>query len=543
MPPFEADVSPMAGRGRPAASPAATRQLLAVGLDRSRLDGISALTSPHVNCFVTSSPQKALLWTRLERLDLLLLRFGSPVEQAVDLLQTLIEANPAPPILLLAEPEAEEIAHHLARRQICTVLPASIPPEQLTQQVLRLLGPSTGRTIGLRPSASVQPVAPAQPIPPPAHPLSEEPVSTPRRVAIVTEQHEPTQKSQANIVPPAAPPLPVHKTASSGAPPSPSPSPVMTAPTGWELPFLDQLVIELAHRLKNPLVSIKTFTHLLQERFNDPDFRGRFYSIVNNDVIQLNDVVDRLLEFTEFSRPYPKLLNLADELRQVKESIDPMLQSRQVTIQLMAPDAEQAGPLQVSADPTQLRYLLKQLLLDSASVAPPGGQLQVRLTSPQAEGGPSGPTGSILIDVMMASTASRLHDWLSLELLLAKNLMERHRGTVAVSVSGNGDRRRRRVTAAFPLSAWPRHDGQPLTSSPASSKPSAPGTPATIDRRRIPLSIAFRERRVGPRRHEHHTIAFADRRRPIDGDSAARHTLPPREDRPHIGSPPPFAPK
>jgi len=534
MTPFDADVSLMAGRGRPSASQAVTKHLLAVGLDRARLEGVSALTSPHVNLFVTSSPQKALLWTRLERLDLILLRFGSPVEQAVDLLQALIEANPAPPILLLVEPEAEEVAHHLTRRQICAAQPASIPPEQLTQQVLRLLGPATGRSIGPRPAA-VHPVAPAHPLPPPSQPFSphvqplqEEPISTPHRVAIVTDQHEPMPKPQTGVLPSPTAPLPPHNTAPVGPPPSPSPLPLTAAPAGWEPHFLDQLVIELAHRLKNPLVSIKTFTHLLQERFNDPDFRGRFYAIVNHDVIQLNDVVDRLLEFTEFSRPYPRLLNLADELRQVKESLAPMLQHRQVTIQLMAPDAEQAGVVQLSADPTQFRYLLKQLLMDSAAVAPAGGHLQVRLTGPQAGGGQSGPTGSILIDVMMAATASRLHDWLSLELLLAKNLMERHGGAVTVAVTGDGDNRRRRVTAAFPLNAVSRHDGQPPAASPAPSKPAAP---STVDRRRIPLSIAFRERRVGPRRHEHHAITFADRRRPPEGDGA------------RTGSPPPLAPE
>jgi len=312
---------------------------------------------------------------------------------------------------------------------------------------------------------------------------------------------------------------------------------------GWELPFLDQLVIELAHRLKNPLVSIKTFTHLLQERFNDPDFRARFYSIVNNDVIQLNDIVDRLLEFTEFSRPYPKPLNLAEELKQATESLEPFLQSRQVTVQVTAPEhtapmeqAGQTGTLQIFADPTQFRYLLKQLMLDSAAAAPAGSRLQIRVLNHPTGHDRAEPTCSILIDTIMASTAPRLHEWLSLELLLAKNLMERHRGTVTVTVDGNGGHgdggnRHRRVTATFSLG----------TPSRTETQPAATARSASVDRRKFPLSIAFRERRASLRRQEQQTITFADRRRRLEGGEKAR-AFQPHEERPRPGSSPPYAP-
>jgi hypothetical protein len=447
--------------------------------------------------------------------------------------QALIEANPAPPILLLVEPEAEAVAQHLARRQICAVQPASISTEQLTQQILRLLGPSTNRPTAprsstaphssttARPAPSMQSSQPAHPPLPPLVQLRSDDAA-PRRVTIATDTHGSMAPSMAETAPKSDP-----TGASAGT--------VTGVSGGWELPFLDQLVIELAHRLKNPLVSIKTFTHLLQERFNDPDFRTRFYAIVSTDVIQLNDIVDRLLEFTEFSRPYPKLLNLSDELKQASESLEPFLQHRQVTVQLAAPDMmnqmEQAGTWQLFADPTQFRYLLKQLLLDSAAAAPAGGRLQIRLLHHPAGRDKAGPTCAILIDTVVSSTAPLLHEWLSLELLLAKNLMERHRGTVTVSVDGDGGNRHRRVTATFTLGTPSRHETQPA----------ATALPASVDRRKFPLSIAFRERRASLRRQEQRTITFADRRRPSEGAEEAR-VFRPYEERSRPGSPPPYAP-
>lgn len=556
MPPSDSEFATTTADERHAASPVETRQLLAIGLDHGRVDSLAALTSPHINLFVTSSPQKALVWTRLEPLDLILLRFGPPVEQALDLVQALIEANPAPPILLLVEPEADAVAQHLTRRQICAAQPATIATGQLKQQILRLLGPSTDRQTASRSSPapqssttvhtapSMQPpmqtIQPAHSLPPLGHYHPDD--AAPRSGAVATDTHGSPSQSKTDAAPMNAPGG-VSAGVSTGAASGVSTGALTGLSGSWELPFLDQLVIELAHRLKNPLVSIKTFTHLLQERFNDPDFRARFYSIVNNDVIQLNDIVDRLLEFTEFSRPYPKPLNPTEELKQATESLEPFLQSRQVTVQVIGPEhtnqmeqAGQAGTLQIFADPTQFRYLLKQLMLDSAAAAPAGSRLQIRLLNHPAGRDRAEPTCAILIDTIMASTAPRLHEWLSLELLLAKNLLERHRGTVTVSVDGNGGHgdggtRHRRVTATFSLGAPSRSESRPAATAP----------PPSVDRRKFPLSIAFRERRASLRRQEQQTITFADRRRRPEGGEKAR-AFQPHEERPRSGSPPPYAP-
>ncbi|MCK5420612.1 MAG: sigma 54-interacting transcriptional regulator, partial [Deltaproteobacteria bacterium] len=44
-----------------------------------------------------------------------------------------------------------------------------------------------------------------------------------------------------------------------------------------------ELVNELAHEIKNPLVAIKTFTQLLSERFDDRDFRDQFYKVAGEN--------------------------------------------------------------------------------------------------------------------------------------------------------------------------------------------------------------------------------------------------------------------
>jgi len=51
-------------------------------------------------------------------------------------------------------------------------------------------------------------------------------------------------------------------------------------------------LMELVHRIKNPLVSVKTFTQLLREKFNDGEFREHFYKIVTEDIEKIDAVMN-----------------------------------------------------------------------------------------------------------------------------------------------------------------------------------------------------------------------------------------------------------
>lgn len=473
-------------RARPSEPQKLSYQLLVVNLDREPVEFLRQHLSPCPNIFFTRSPQKAMLWNRLEALDLILMRFGEPVEQSLDLLQSLIEANPAPPILLLTEPGAERVADHLVHRGICLMQPISISPAALIELVQPLLN---FHSPGARPLARVEP------------PFRETPAARPAPAVM------------------PGPPADLADDERSAAPrwaETPFRAAVETAPrpalsmdaAEWEFPFLEQLVIELAHRLKNPLVSIKTFTHLLRERFSDAKFRERFYAIVGNDVVQLNETIDRLLEFTEFTRPYPKPLRLDEELKAAAQAVEAALSAKRLTLQIDMPPGP-GLPAQLQADPMQFRYLLGQLLLDAAAAATPGGRVRLSIAA-DTVGEQREPALSLRLETAAGPEATaRPHEWPSLELLLAKNLVERQRGALTVGTHRamvGGDRRQ--VTAVIPLAAMaPRHD-----------RPAHDGAAAIyVDRRRIPLAITFRERRQDARRRQNAPIPFRDRRRASGG--------------------------
>jgi signal transduction histidine kinase len=64
-----------------------------------------------------------------------------------------------------------------------------------------------------------------------------------------------------------------------------------------QLDFLHKFIGRMAHEIKNPLVSIKTFVELLEYQYDDPDLRNRFFHIVKYDVQSLDRITEKLFSF------------------------------------------------------------------------------------------------------------------------------------------------------------------------------------------------------------------------------------------------------
>jgi nitrogen-specific signal transduction histidine kinase/DNA-binding NarL/FixJ family response regulator len=61
-----------------------------------------------------------------------------------------------------------------------------------------------------------------------------------------------------------------------------------------ELQLLTRVVARIADEIKNPLVSIRTFMELLEERYDDAAFRSHFGAVVGRDVRRLVQVFEKL---------------------------------------------------------------------------------------------------------------------------------------------------------------------------------------------------------------------------------------------------------
>src|SRR5258706_4055377 len=89
------------------------------------------------------------------------------------------------------------------------------------------------------------------------------------------------------------------------------------------LSSLGLLTAGLAHEIRNPLVAIRTFTQLLPERYEDPEFRDGFQSLALKEVDRICGLINDLLSFARPSKPNvaPESVNdVVDNIARILET-------------------------------------------------------------------------------------------------------------------------------------------------------------------------------------------------------------------------------
>ncbi|MBI2424918.1 MAG: GAF domain-containing protein [Candidatus Hydrogenedentes bacterium] len=117
----------------------------------------------------------------------------------------------------------------------------------------------------------------------------------------------------------------------------------------------------MAHEIKNPLQSIKTFTQLLLERYEDADFRHTFTEVVPPEVQRIDTIVTRLLHF---ARPRPIHFipqNLQRIIDDVIALVENQLRKSMIGISCEYPEVAQ----EVTADNQQLHQVFLNLILNA----------------------------------------------------------------------------------------------------------------------------------------------------------------------------------
>ena len=167
------------------------------------------------------------------------------------------------------------------------------------------------------------------------------------------------------------------------------------------LDLLNRVLLRLTDEIKNPLVSIYTFLELLPHRYEDPEFRETFLTVVGKDTQRLISLVDKLItlagdrdykvDFCDFRQLlHDALEELSVRLERSKGPSDAALfllqvpeRTEQLTAILYAP---QEG-LVVKADREQLTKAIGYLVRFLANRVDADGRVAIHLqTSPEDPG-------------------------------------------------------------------------------------------------------------------------------------------------------------
>ncbi|NWF54164.1 MAG: sigma 54-interacting transcriptional regulator [Syntrophaceae bacterium] len=145
--------------------------------------------------------------------------------------------------------------------------------------------------------------------------------------------------------------------------------------------WFDVTIPTLAHEIKNPLVAISTFAHLLPNKYDDPEFRQEFSRLVNQDVGRINALIENLLEFAQFSPPRSSLQDLNAALGEFLEKYrnTPGKANREVMTDL------ENGLPPILFDKTQLNFILRNLLENVPSRGNDHSPLNISTRFPREE--------------------------------------------------------------------------------------------------------------------------------------------------------------
>jgi PAS domain S-box-containing protein len=140
------------------------------------------------------------------------------------------------------------------------------------------------------------------------------------------------------------------------------------------LAALGTLAAGLGHEIKNPLTSLLTFSRHLERKFNDPNFRERFSSVVPRELERINGIVERLLELARPSRMSFSLVRLPELIDRALELYADQLDDRRVeVVREYARDVPS-----IQADKDALYRVFLNLMANALDAMPRGGRLTVR---------------------------------------------------------------------------------------------------------------------------------------------------------------------
>jgi len=139
------------------------------------------------------------------------------------------------------------------------------------------------------------------------------------------------------------------------------------------LASLGTLIASLAHEIRNPLVSIKTFTQLLPERIDDTEFRDYFLKVASGEIDRLTSLINELLGFAKPSEPNLKGEDVNAIIDRMEVLISAEARKKNITItKNYAPNLPS-----VLVDAEQIKQVLLNILLNAIQAIEGQGEIWI----------------------------------------------------------------------------------------------------------------------------------------------------------------------
>jgi len=148
------------------------------------------------------------------------------------------------------------------------------------------------------------------------------------------------------------------------------------------LEALETMVQEVAHEIRNPLVSIGGFARRIYKALPDSDPNRKYLEIILEDVVALERMVKQLVELKSAVLSYMEPSNMHEVIERALESFSQMLAKHGVTVRRRL----MADPPQVSADRQNMERVIGHLIENAVEAMAARGEKVLEITTLVQEG-------------------------------------------------------------------------------------------------------------------------------------------------------------
>ena len=140
-----------------------------------------------------------------------------------------------------------------------------------------------------------------------------------------------------------------------------------------QLSSVGTLAAGMAHEIKNPLVTIKTFAQLLPTRYSDEDFRNDFSTLVAHEVARIDSIVNELLSFSKPAKPHLIPMDIQNTIDQTLKLIREQLSQKNITLKTRC----RAQKSEIFGDEKLLSQVLINLTLNATEAIEKDGCITI----------------------------------------------------------------------------------------------------------------------------------------------------------------------
>lgn len=122
---------------------------------------------------------------------------------------------------------------------------------------------------------------------------------------------------------------------------------------------LSQLVAGVAHEIRNPLTSIKTFVELIPSKLNSLQFQKELSTHVPKEIERLNKLVEELIDYAKPTNAHKETIEVVELISTCSILFQQMIQNKGIKLETQL----EKGML-IEADPNQLKQVIINIILN-----------------------------------------------------------------------------------------------------------------------------------------------------------------------------------